>query len=175
MQRRRVERRRPAATGNLSIDDTSIHEAGGSASFSVTLSPAPPSTVSVDFMTFTNTAGAGGDYEAAMGTRTFLAGQTQKTIAVDIVDDSVAEDEETFSVCLTNVAGNAALSRDEGFATIVDDDSASITTTRDGSGPGGAITGRPPRTGSGQDWRRGVRGWRFDNREECSTNVRNLI
>ena len=32
-----------------------------------------------------------------------------------------------------------------------------------------AITGTPPRTGSGQDWGQGVRGWRFDNREGCST------
>jgi hypothetical protein len=33
-----------------------------------------------------------------------------------------------------------------------------------------AITGTPLRTGSGQDWRQGVRGRRFDNREACSTN-----
>jgi hypothetical protein len=34
-----------------------------------------------------------------------------------------------------------------------------------------AITGTPPRTGSGQGWRQGARGWRFDNREECSTRM----
>lgn len=118
-----------APIGTLSIGDTSVREDGDTAAITVTLSPVASSTVTVDFTTFNDTATAGSDYEAATGTLTFVAGESQKTILIDIVDDAIAENDETFGVRLTNVAGNAMLGRDEGYATIVDDDAASMTTT----------------------------------------------
>ena len=56
---------------------------------------------SVSYATSDATATQKGDYEAALGTLQFGAGETQKTISVFIVDDAFGENAETFNITLS--------------------------------------------------------------------------
>ena len=96
---------------------------GGTASFEVTLDVAPKSAVTVDYATSDGTATAGADYAAASGTLTFAAGETTKTVDVAVLDDDVAEAEETFALTLSNALG-ARLDDASATGTIADDDNA---------------------------------------------------
>jgi len=95
------------ATG-LSIGDVSVVErASGSASaaFTVTLSPASGSTVSVGYATADGTAQAPGDYLAASGTLTFAPGTTSRPVSITVNADAATEGMETFFVDLSNASG----------------------------------------------------------------------
>ena len=73
--------------------------------FSVQLDPAARSTVTVDYRTEDRTATAPADYEATSGTLTFAPGETEKTVSVPIVDDTVEDSREKFWLILSNVSG----------------------------------------------------------------------
>ena len=73
--------------------------------FAVTLSRAATGPVSVDYATKDGTAAAGADYTAASGTLTFAAGETAKTVSVALLDDSIDEGKETFTLELSNPQG----------------------------------------------------------------------
>jgi hypothetical protein len=105
----------------LSINNVTVNEAAGSATFTVTLSPASTGPVSVNYATSNGTATAGADYTATAGSLSFTAGQTSRTITVPIVNDAVDELNETFKVTLSGAAG-AALTAPVGVGTIVDND-----------------------------------------------------
>ena len=95
--------------------------AGGSsaAAFTVTLSSAPTSAVTVAYTTSNGTATAGSDYTASTGTITFAPGETSKTIVIIVNGDATAEGSETFTVTLSNASG-ATLTDALGLGTIVD-------------------------------------------------------
>jgi hypothetical protein len=63
------------------------------------------------------------DYEARLATVMFAPGETTKTVSVFIVDDSLAEGPETFSVALSNPL-NATLGSTTATVTISDNDIA---------------------------------------------------
>ncbi len=65
--------------------------------------------VSVGFTTEDGTALAGQDYEAATGTVSFAAGETTKTITLNLLDDLTDEPNEALTVKLQNPTGNAVL------------------------------------------------------------------
>ena len=74
--------------------------------FTVTLSEAASSSVTVDHATSDGSATAGSDYTSTSGTLTFDAGATNKTFTVPIADDDCNEDvDETFTVTLSNASG----------------------------------------------------------------------
>jgi aryl-phospho-beta-D-glucosidase BglC (GH1 family) len=100
------------------------------ASFTVTLGTPSTQTVTVQYATSNGTATAGSDYTASVGTLTFAPGETQKTIAVVIMGDSLTEGSENFHLMLSNPAG-ASLTDAMGMGTIVD--RATGTTTPGGS------------------------------------------
>ena len=93
----------------VSIGDVTIVEGNGgtnTALFTITLSEAPSATqtVTVDFTTADGTARSAAerqDYLGQTGTVTFAAGQTVKTVAVQVVGDLRYEADETFFVNLT--------------------------------------------------------------------------
>ena len=95
--------------------------AGGSslAVFTVTLSSASTSTVTVGYATSNGTATAGSDYVASTGTITFAPGETTKTIAIIVNGDATAEAKETFTVTLSNPSG-ATLLDGSGAGSITD-------------------------------------------------------
>ncbi|MFQ5507807.1 MAG: Calx-beta domain-containing protein, partial [Leptospirillia bacterium] len=107
----------------ISIDDVGVTEVAGGvdAVFTVTLSTTGASTVTVDYATADVTAVAGADYTTAIGTVTFLPGETVQTIAVPTLNDALDEDVETFTVALSNAVG-ASLLDATGIGTITDDD-----------------------------------------------------
>ncbi len=73
--------------------------------FAVTLSRAASGPVSVDYATKDGTAAAGADYTAASGTLVFAPGETAKTVSVALLDDSIDEGKETFTLTLSNPQG----------------------------------------------------------------------
>jgi len=65
------------------------------------------------------------DYSAASGTLTFAAGETQKIVQIPIVNDAVAEPDETFTVTLSSPGGGASLGgQTTHTVTIQNDDAA---------------------------------------------------
>ncbi|QHI72840.1 choice-of-anchor D domain-containing protein [Aminipila terrae] len=88
---------------DISIGDQVVDEAANNASFTVSLSHAYSSDITVDYTTADNTAKtADGDYDSTSGTVTIPAGSTSAAITVPIKDDSAYENNESFYVKLSN-------------------------------------------------------------------------
>jgi hypothetical protein len=112
------------APGVLSIDDINPTEGNtGSANafFTVTLSSAVASPVTVQFATANGTATAGSDYTSTSGTLTFAPGTLTRAVTVSITGDLLDEADETFFVNLTNPT-NATVGDAQGVGTILDND-----------------------------------------------------
>lgn len=92
-----------------------------SVAFTVRLSAASGSPVTVGYTTQGGTATSGTDFIAAVGTLTFAPGETVKTVNVSVVPDTQAEGNETLSLVLSNASG-ATLATGSATGTIVDDD-----------------------------------------------------
>jgi subtilisin family serine protease len=113
----------------LTISDVSVTEGNAGttpATFTVTLSAAAASTVTVDYTTANGTAVAPGDYMSGTGTLTFTAGETSKTITIDVAGDLLLESTETFTVNLTNASSNALIGDGQGVGSILDNDSPPV-------------------------------------------------
>ncbi|MDB5899650.1 MAG: type 1 secretion target domain protein, partial [Ramlibacter sp.] len=115
------------APPSLGIDDVTVNEGAGTATFTVTLSAASGLPVSVIYASSNGTATAGSDYTGVTGTLTFAPGVTTQTITVPLNDDAIAEGAETFSIGLSG-AVNATIADATGTATIIDNDGAPIVT-----------------------------------------------
>lgn len=89
--------------------------------FTVSRPSALPTAVTVDFATASGTATSGSDFAAVSGSITLAAGVRQATIRVPLLDDSVYEGNETFTVNLSNPVGGVILDG-QGVGTIVDND-----------------------------------------------------
>lgn len=107
----------------LSVGDVNVNEGAGTATFTITSSEASSQTVSGSYATSNGTAIAGSDYTAKSGTFTILAGQTSTTVDVAILEDSSEEQDEKFSLTISNPT-NAILSDAIGDCTILDNDVA---------------------------------------------------
>jgi uncharacterized repeat protein (TIGR01451 family)/gliding motility-associated-like protein len=132
-----------SVTASVSVFQTNVDEAAGTATFTVTLSGAVQSAFSVDYSTANGTAIAGLDYVATSGTLTFPAGSaagSSITFTVPIIDDNLVEPSETFNAIISNVTGGlVTIASGIATVTITDNDSsvASITpgTSGNESGP----------------------------------------
>ena len=115
-------------TPELRIDSVTGLENAGWFQFTVTLSQASSSRVTVRFATANGSAKAGrnGDYVSTSGTLTFNAGETTKTISVQILDDTRVESDEQFFVNLSRASG-ATIAVGRGIGTIIDDDGLALT------------------------------------------------
>jgi hypothetical protein len=71
---------------------------------------------------FNHTAYARCDYATTVCTLNFDAGETLKTFSIPIIDDSYAEDNETFSIALSNPTGATLGSPATAIVTIIDND-----------------------------------------------------
>jgi fibro-slime domain-containing protein/uncharacterized repeat protein (TIGR01451 family) len=124
---------------DLSVADVSVGEAAGSATFVVTLSEASTVPVTVGYSVAAGSATAGADFTAVADTLTIPAGQLQGTIAVPVLDDTLDEPDETFTLTLADPVG-ALIADGSAVGTIVDDDappSLSIADTSVGEGDSG--------------------------------------
>jgi Ca2+/Na+ antiporter len=83
-------------------------------------------TVQASWKTVDGTAKEEHDYVGGSGVLTFLPFETDKMIEIDIIDDQVMEETETFSIELTALAGDANVlvpERSACVVSILDDDS----------------------------------------------------
>jgi streptogramin lyase len=120
-----------AALPTLSINNVTQNEGNSGTTpfvFTVTLSAASASPVTVNYATADGTATAPGDYGATNGTLTFAPGVLTQTITVNVVGDTVVEPNETFTVALSG-ATNATIAVATGTGTILNDDGAVVAAT----------------------------------------------
>lgn len=116
----------PAPLPTISINDVQINEGNSGTSiaiFTLSLSAASQTNVTVNYATSNGTATFGSDYVAEGDTASFAAGQVSRTVAFSIKGDTVVEPNETFFVNLSSPNG-ATISRAQGIGTIVNDDIA---------------------------------------------------
>ncbi len=103
----------------------SVSEGGGTVTATVRLSHPSAFTVTVDYMSADGTAVAGSDYTSTSGTLKFNPGETSKMITVPIVDNTLDESDETFTIKLQNpVSATLGTPNDVATVTIADDDPA---------------------------------------------------
>ncbi len=139
-----------AAPPALSINNVTVNDGttGATAAFTVSLSKAATTAVTVDYGTANGTATAGTDYTATSGVLNFSPGALTKTIDVPISPDTAAKSNLTFQVDQSSAVG-ASLATTSGTGTIVDTiaaptsvaATAAFEVTSDwGTGFGGQIT-----------------------------------
>jgi CSLREA domain-containing protein len=127
------------AAPTLAINDVTQNEGSGGTTtftFHITKTGATEVSASVTVNTANGTASAPGDYAAIVNqVVTFAANETDKTVGVSVVGDTVAEADETFFVNLSSPA-NATISDSQGLGTITNDDCpASFTVNDNGDAP----------------------------------------
>jgi hypothetical protein len=116
----------------LSISDVSQAEGNSGTTaftFTVTSSNSINNNVNVNYATTDGSATAGSDYQTTNGNLTIPAGQTSKTITVNVTGDTTKEPDETFFVSLS-LAGGATIAKGQGIGTIINDDGAPPATVQ---------------------------------------------
>jgi hypothetical protein len=133
-----------------------VAEGASAASVNVTRKGDPNGIVSVDYATTNETASNGSDYNAATGTLTFNAGETSKTFSVQLLEDTLAEGDETVGLRLSNATGGASLgSPASATLTITDNEPCSYTISpADHTSPavGETLAVQVSAVGSGCNW-----------------------
>ena len=131
-------------TGTLTITDNdralafssatySVGEASGHATVTINRTGLTTGSDSVHFATANGTATAGSDYTAVGQTVTFAAGETSKTVAIPITNDTLVESSETVLLSLSSPSSGATLGSPNSAAlTIVDNDAAPATLVASG-------------------------------------------
>lgn len=113
-----------ATLPTLSINNINVTEGNTgttNATFTVTLSAASTSAVTVNYATANGTATSGSDYTLTTGTLTFNPGNISKTLTVPVTGDTTFETNETFFVNLSS-ATNATIADNQALGTILNDD-----------------------------------------------------
>jgi hypothetical protein len=102
----------------------SVNENDGSVSITVTRVDGSDGAISVNYVSLGGTARPGRDYTRTRGTLNWDDGDADdKTFAVDIIDDSISEGDETIRLRLIRATGGATLGDPaKAVVTIVDDD-----------------------------------------------------
>ena len=115
-------------SATLTIADQTATEGDGTMVFTVTLDNAVAAGTSVVYTITSGTATIGDDFTGSNGTLTFAgtAGETE-TIPIGIVDDSVVEDAEEFTITLGTPTNAVGVSGSPATGTINDDDSVTVS------------------------------------------------
>ena len=127
--------------GRLRFSTAAATVAEDRASVALTASRIDGSTgaVSVDYATSAGSATSGADFDAASGTLTWPDGDVaDRTIIVNVTNDSTRESGESFDVTLSNATGGASLVFPaSATVTITDDESSAAGDGSSGGGGGG--------------------------------------
>lgn len=110
---------------NIIIDDVTVNENIGSATFTVTHTGANTTgPFTINYTTIDGTANSGSDYTTTLNVLAFT-GTTgvSRTITVPILDDSLSESTETFMVQFTAKSNSSVDITDTGIGSIIDNDS----------------------------------------------------
>ena len=114
------------APARLEALDASASEGDGTLVFTVRATEsAPQADVRVDYALAPGSAGAASDYSDVSGTLMIPAGARHATVSVPLVDDAVAEGNESFVLVLSNPVG-ATLADALASAVVVDDDAGVV-------------------------------------------------
>jgi Tol biopolymer transport system component len=112
-----------AIPGVPTVGDVSRKEGNSSTTkftFTVTLSTPVAQAVTVNYATQDGTATAGSDYTSLNGTLIFNPGETKKTITVAVIGDKTYENQETFTLRLSDPDTSEVVAQATG--TILNDD-----------------------------------------------------
>ena len=112
----------------VAISDVTVGEGVGLAQLTISMDATTTQAVTVDYTTFDETATAPDDYTATSTTAAIPANQTSTTAQVQIVDDSLDEPNETFTVRLSDPSAGVQVSGGNGTATvtIIDNDPLAV-------------------------------------------------
>ncbi|PZW49086.1 Calx-beta domain-containing protein [Humitalea rosea] len=112
----------PVSLPTLSVDDVTVAENGpnGTVTFVFRLNATSASQSSVRYSWDYGTAGSQ-DFEGFSGTMVFAPGETSRAVQVNIIDDALSEQPETFLLTLGSATG-LVLARTSATATIIDND-----------------------------------------------------
>ena len=113
--------------GNISLaaSNVAVSEGDGTATLTVVRENGSDGAITVDYGILSGSATADVDFTPVSGTLAFADGETEKTVEVAILDDSVAEGTESFGFAIDNVNGGATLLAPRtATVTISDDDAA---------------------------------------------------
>lgn len=119
----------PIDPGTLRLTDNSltVREDAGSVTFTVERVNGTDGVVSIDYATEDGSAQAGTDYRAQTGTLTFEDGDAgNQTISIPILDDGASEDQESFTLRLSNPQGDATLGSPASAAVSINDNEPCI-------------------------------------------------
>jgi len=119
------------------------------APYTVTLSQASNQTVSVNYATANGTATAGSDYTDTIGTLTFAPGVTSQVLNIPILNDSLNEADETFTLALSSPTNAALGTQTAATTTITDTLTAAVTTTLAANVENLTLTGAAAINGTG--------------------------
>ena len=118
-------------TINLSANQTIVEglTSPQNVTYTVTLSNASSQAITVQYTTANGTATAGSDYTSTSGTLTFNAGITSQVINIPILNDSINEPNEAFTLTLSSPTNANLGATTTATTTITDTLSTSVTTT----------------------------------------------
>lgn len=131
----------PAPSVNFAASSSSNAEAAGSVNVSVSLSAPSSQNITIPFNVLPGTAFSPADFSVSASPLTILAGQTTANIAVTIVNDSLDEANESFSLSLSSPT-NAVLGTTTSHSfTITDDDPLPAVSFTESSASRGEASG----------------------------------
>lgn len=123
----------PVNGGSFGLESSqfSVAESDGSVSIRVLRTGGSDGTVTLDYATIDLSATSGSDFIADSGTLTFLDGQTEKTVTIQLVNDLIGEANEQFGFAIDNLQGEGTLLAPR-TATVTIDDNDVVQATGDG-------------------------------------------
>jgi hypothetical protein len=127
----------PAGSLQFSATSYKVRESRTRATITVTRVGGSFGTVGVDYASSDDTATAGTDYTAVIGSLSFTDGVTSQNFSIDILDDTVYEGNESLNLTLSNPTGGAGLGSPFTTSLQISEDDAQ---TDDGS-TGGSSSG----------------------------------
>lgn len=109
----------------FSVADSSASE-GGAVTFTITRAAVEHTAVSVDYATSSGTATSGTDFTAASGTLNFAIDETSKTVNISTTNDSTYEENENFTLTLSNSSAGAIILGAQAVGVINNNDSGPV-------------------------------------------------
>ena len=112
----------------ISVNDATARESDGSITFTVSLDARSGQTITAVVSTANGSAMAGSDFVAVNSFPVIFApGVTSQTVTVNLLNDSLDEPTEQFSIVVSG-AINGLIGKSQGVATILDNDSPVVAT-----------------------------------------------
>ncbi|MFL5238273.1 MAG: DUF4082 domain-containing protein [Rhizomicrobium sp.] len=114
------------ATISMADVAVTVTESTPTATLTVLRSGNTDQAATIHFATSNGSALGGSDYTASSGTVTFAAGQVSQTISVPITNDTIPENDESFTVTLSNPTGATLGAQSTTTVSILDNDNPTL-------------------------------------------------